>query len=132
TPNVSTTMRIRRLTNNGHVVRATASDDNSYVAYVIEENAQQSLWLQQSGATANLQIIEPRSVVYRGISFSRDRGSIYFVEYDPPDPVAKLFQVPLLGGTAETVTSDIDSSPSFSPDGKRLAFFRDDIESRTT
>jgi eukaryotic-like serine/threonine-protein kinase len=125
-------LQVKRLTNNGRVVRATLSQDRRYVAYATQENEKQTLWLKQVEATTDVQIVSAVDVFYRGIVFARDLTSIFYVRYEANEVLGKLYQMPLLGGTPKLILSDIDSSLSFSPDGKRFAFFRNDPQSRKT
>jgi len=125
-------LQVKRLTNNGHVVRATLSRDGRYVAYATQENEKQTLWLKQVDATTDVQIVAAADVFYRGIVFAHDLSSIFYVRYEANDVFGKLYQMPLLGGTPKLIMSDIDSSLSFSPDGKRFVFFRNNRQSRKT
>jgi len=129
---VSGPLQVKRLTNNGHVVRATLSRDRRYVAYATQENEKQTLWLKQVEATTDVQIVSSAGVFYRGIVFAQDLTSIFYVRYEANEVLGKLYQMPLLGGTPKHIMSDIDSSLSFSPDGKQFAFFRNDHQSRKT
>jgi Tol biopolymer transport system component len=63
-------------------------------------------------------------VIYLGITFSRDGDYVYYVSRDPHSPIAALYQIPVLGGSPRHVLDDIDTGPTFSPDGTRLAFVR--------
>ncbi len=125
-------LQVKRLTNNGHVVRAALSSNKQYVAYATEDNEKQSLWLKQVDATTDVQIVSPAEVFYRGIVFAPDHASIFYVRYEPNEVLGKLYQMPVLGGTPKLILIDIDSSLSFSPDGKRFAFFRNNPETQRT
>jgi eukaryotic-like serine/threonine-protein kinase len=131
-PLTSGPLQVKRLTNNGHVVRATLSQNKQYVAYATEDNEKQSLWLKQVDATNDVQIVSPADVFYRGIVFAPDHASIFYVRYEPNEVLGKLYQMPVLGGTPKLIMVDVDSSLSFSPDGKRFAFFRNDPQARQT
>lgn len=124
--------QVKRLTNNGQVVRAGLSQDQRYIAYAVQENEKQSLWLKHVGATTDVQIVAPAEVFYRGIVFAPDRASIFYVRYERNEAFGKLYQIPMLGGTPKLIMPNIDSSLSFSPDGKRFAFFRNDRQARKT
>jgi Tol biopolymer transport system component/DNA-binding winged helix-turn-helix (wHTH) protein len=123
-------MRIGRLTSTGRAVRAAISPDGKYFASVLKEGALQSLWIRQVDATSSIQIVSPAEVRYQGITFSPDSSAVYYVLYEKTDPVAALYRVPMLGGTANKVLVDIDSAVAFSPDGKRIVFVRNDADGR--
>jgi Tol biopolymer transport system component/DNA-binding winged helix-turn-helix (wHTH) protein len=125
--------RVTKLTNQGKVVRAVISPDGKYVAYARQEgNGRQSLWVKQVRGSNDLEVAPSAAVNFQGITFSPDGESIYYVAYRNDNPVAALYRVPLLGGTASQILVDVDSAVTFSPDGKRLAFMRNDLASRVT
>lgn len=125
-------LQMKRLTNNGNVLRATLSPDKRYVAYATAENQNQTLWLKQAEAATEVQVVAPAEAVYRGIVFAPDGAAIFYIRYEPNEHFGKLYQTPVSGGTPKLIMSGIDSSLSFSPDGKRFAFFRNDLQSRMT
>ena len=58
-------------------------------------------------------------------SFSRDGNYIYFRESQgASSTVFDLYRAPVLGGAPELIAKDVDSNPTFSPDGTRVAFAR--------
>ena len=57
------------------------------------------------------------------VTFSPDGNFIYFVSY-PPGGLGTLYRVPTLGGVPVALVEDIDTSPTFSPEGSKLAFTR--------
>jgi WD40 repeat protein len=75
---------------------------------------------------SDTQVIAPSEAIYRDLTFSPDGNYIYFRktaatiadEFD-------LYRAPVLGGAPQIIVRDIDSKVSFSPDGKRMAYFRD-------
>ena len=73
---------------------------------------------------SNVNIVPSAPVIYLGLAFSRDGDYVYYVARDPQSPIASLYQIPVLGGAPRRVLDDIDSNPTFSPDGTRLAFMR--------
>jgi Tol biopolymer transport system component len=117
-------MSLSRLTTTGTAGLAAVSADGRYVAHVVTDDAGRSLWLRQVATSSNVQIVPPADVRYAGISFSPDGDHVYYVTYPRGAQFAALTQVPVLGGGTRKVIDDVDSAPTFSPDGKRLAFVR--------
>jgi Tol biopolymer transport system component/DNA-binding winged helix-turn-helix (wHTH) protein len=116
-------MKMRKLITSGKVTQAAISPDGKYVAYV-EGTQQQSLLVRQVAATNSVLIIPPAEVDYRGLTFTPDGNFIYFIRFENNVSPA-LYQVPVLGGTAQKVLESVITPVTFSPDGKRFAFVRE-------
>ena len=121
-------MTITKLTSNGKIPLAAISPDGKYVAYVLQENPNQSLWLRQTSTTSNVQVMPPAPVRFLSPAYSPDGTFIYYVTYQ--GVIGSLYQVPALGGTPRKLIEDIDSPVTFAPDGKRLAFLRHDPKAK--
>ena len=121
-------MNITLLTNHGKAIDAAISPDGKYFVYVLSDAGKQSLWLRQISASNDTQIVAPAQVGYFGITFSRDGNDVYYV-IKANDP-GTLYKIPALGGTPVKLLEKIDSTVSFSPDGKRFAFVRGDYPNR--
>jgi Tol biopolymer transport system component len=104
------------------------SPDGKYVAYVLNSEGNESLWLRHLASDSNVQIVNPERVQYNALRFSPEGSYIYYShtllasgtasqEYD-------LYRTPVLGGTPQLLVKDIDSAPSFSPDGRHFVFLR--------
>ena len=117
-------MKMARLTSGGKASQAAISPDGRYVVLVSIEDGKQSLRVRQVNTTSDVQIVPAGDVRYTGLTFSPDGDFIYFVVSEKNGPVASLYYVPVLGGTARRLVTDVDSAVTFSPDGKRLAFVR--------
>ncbi|MGE0133139.1 MAG: winged helix-turn-helix domain-containing protein [Blastocatellales bacterium] len=115
------------LTNSGLAQRQALSPDGKYLAYAMQEGAQQSLWVQQTATNSAVPIIAPAPVRYSSLTFSPDGNYVYFTHPGQPMP---LFRVPTLGGQAVKLLDDVGSPPAFSPDGKQMAFVRRDSGKR--
>ena len=48
------------------------SPDGKYIAHVINDGAQRSLWVRQVATAANKQLVPPAEVMYNGVAFSPD------------------------------------------------------------
>lgn len=125
--------RVERLTSDGGARRAAVSQGGSYVAFVrAEADGKQGLWLRQAAASTLVPVVPPAEVDFAGLAFAPDDGSIVYALYPHGEPVASLYEVPLLGGTPRRLLRDADSAPAFSPDGRRLAFVRNDPVQRAS
>jgi eukaryotic-like serine/threonine-protein kinase len=115
--------------NGTHNARIGAmSPDGNYLAYVLNSEGNESLWLRHLASESNVQIIPPEHVQYSALRFSPDGGHIYFshtqVVSGPASQEYDLHRIPVLGGTPQLLVKDVDTNPSFSSDGRRIAFVR--------
>lgn len=105
------------------------SPDGKYLAMVRRnEKGQESLWLRHLPTNSNTQVIPPiRLANYDRAQFSPDGNYIYFRRSGSADDAKRfdLYRVAVLGGTASLLARDVDSSPTFSADGQRMAILRD-------
>ena len=117
---------ISQVTDTGLASVAAISADGKFILNVQNDNGQQSLWLRNVPSGSDTQIIAPAPVTYRSVNFSPDGNYIYFQRGIGRTPnILDEFRAPLLGGEPQMVAHDIDTNVSFSPDGSRMAFFRD-------
>jgi Tol biopolymer transport system component/predicted Ser/Thr protein kinase len=104
------------------------SPDGNYMAYVLNSEGNESLWLRHLASESNVQIIPPEHVQYSALRFSPDGGHIYFSHTQlvsgPASQEFDLYRIPVLGGTPQLLVKDVDTNPSFSSDGRRFAFVR--------
>lgn len=118
------TMKITNVTTQGKSQYAAISPDGKYVAHVMTDAGQQSLWLKHVVTASHLQIVPPAEVMYLGLTFSPDGNYIFYVLYEKNKNVGVLRRVPVLGGNPTQLITDIDSPVACSPDGRQLAFIR--------
>src|SRR5208282_8587 len=117
---------ISKVTDTGKASQVAISPDGKYVLNGMDEGGKQSLWLRNLPTNSNTQVVAPAEVYYRHLSFSPDGNYLYFIRTEPgSEELEYLYRAPLLGGTPEKLVTDIDSNITFSPDGRRFAFFRD-------
>jgi Tol biopolymer transport system component len=116
---------ISKVTETGKASQVAISPDGKYVLNGMDEGGKQSLWLRNLPTNSNTQVVAPAEVYYRRLSFSPDGNYLYFIRTEPgSEELEYLYRAPLLGGTPEKLVTDIDSNITFSPDGRRFAFFR--------
>ena len=115
---------VTRLTSNGNTRLAAVSPDGRFVAYVIVEAGQPSLWLKNIQTGSDVQILPPsENVPLHSLTFSPDGNNIYYAVADT------LYQLPILGGAPKRIVGNFNSvyqyNPiTFSPDRKQFAFIR--------
>lgn len=118
-------MKIAQITSTGNVGAVSLSPDKRYIVYVEHDGEQESLWVQNLASGSNVQILPPQQASFVGVSFTPDGNYVMFVRSDKSTlDFRYLFEIPVLGGTAKQLIRDIDSPPSFSPDGQQFAFIR--------
>ncbi len=104
------------------------SPDGNYMAYVVNNEGNEALWLRHLASESNVQIVPPQPVQYSALRFSPDGSHIYYSHTLPASGPASqeydLYRIPVLGGTPQLLVKDVDTDPSFSPDGGRFVFLR--------
>lgn len=117
--------RISRVTTSGKVVSSAISPDGRYVAYIVRDKAEMSLWVRQT-ATASAQQIVPATAqtMLAWPAFSVDGNFVYF-QRSPLEHARsmELLEVPVLGGAPRKIADNLSTGFSLSPDGTRIAFF---------
>jgi Tol biopolymer transport system component len=123
---------IEPVTSLGTVIDAVLSPDGKYVAYTVSENARQGLFIRQLATASTLTLVPPSPVGFWGTTFTPDGSSLYYVTYSADQPDRALYSVPALGGTPRKLLTGLDSFPAFSPDARRIAYFRGSYPSEGT
>jgi Tol biopolymer transport system component/DNA-binding winged helix-turn-helix (wHTH) protein len=118
-------IEIRKLTDTGDIDLAAISPDGRYVVYARRVGEKVSLHMRQLASGGDAEILPADAVDFVGLAFSPDGNYLYFARSDRDDPGYKyLYVMPALGGPARKLITDIDSPPSFSPDGRQFVFTR--------
>jgi len=118
-------LRISPLLSRDDLLESTLSADGRYLAYVTLVDRVASLKVRQVRTGSDVVIVPESGEEIRGIAFSRDGDYLYYLNRDADSPnYNALFQVPSLGGAPRKVLFDVDSAPTFSPDGKRACVRR--------
>src|SRR5215831_4841390 len=80
-------------------------------------------------AGSNVQIIPPEQATFVALNFTPDGNYVMFVRSDKSTINFRyLYRIPVLGGTPQQLVRDVDSAPTFSPDGQQIAYARGIIE----
>ena len=117
---------ITQITNSGKSVAAAISPDGKYLLSAVDDNGRQSLWLRNLPTNSDTQVIAPADASYRNLTFSSDGNYIYFLKAaSNTGDRFNLLRAPVLGGVPQMIVRDDDSGATFSPDGKRMAFVRE-------
>ena len=121
-------IKITRVSGTHNANLGAMSPDGNYLAYVINNEGNESLWLRHLASESNVQIISPEYVQYFALRFSPDGSYIYYshtkLASGPASRDFDLYRIPVLGGTPQLLVTDIDTTPSFSPDRQRFVFVR--------
>jgi serine/threonine protein kinase len=118
---------IASLTSSGDVIQARISPDARYLAYVSNQHGQFSLWVRQIAINSAVQIIPPGSGVISDVAFTPDGNFLDYTLNVMGDATAKLYQVPVLGGTPRRLLDSSNGTITFSPDGSKMAYTSLDV-----
>jgi serine/threonine protein kinase len=119
------TFAVTQLTNSGNAAAVAISPDGKYVISVADNSGRQSLWLRNVPSGSNTQVLEPDALVIQSPVFSPDGSYIFYRKAaDAAQTTFRVYRMPVLGGTPQSLVSDVDIGPTFSPDGKRMAYLR--------
>jgi serine/threonine protein kinase len=119
-----TNARLSRLTTSGNITSTAISPDARYVAYVVRDGGQESLWVRQTAASSAEQVVPPAQQAYLSWpNFSPDANFIYFTRgRSEKSNDMQLFAVPVLGGTPRKIADHLSTTFTISPDGAKIAF----------
>jgi len=121
-------IKISKVSGTHNAIIGAMSPDGNYLAYALNNEGNESLWLRHLSSESNVQIIPPQRVAYRALRFSPDGSHIYYSHTSLASGQASqeydLYRIPVLGGTPQLLVKDIDSNPSFSHDGQHFVFLR--------
>lgn len=112
----------KALTRSGTTIVAAVSSTGQLLAHAEEQDGKQRLMLTSLNNFGSSMVVEPASVRYLGISFSRDNNYVYFTRREEGPGV--LYRLPVHGIAPVRVKDNVDSPIAFSPDGNHFAFVR--------
>jgi len=114
----------RMVTSSGRVTGAAISPDGKYVAYIESWQGEQSLWIRHLTDPQSLELVEAAPVAYWGLAFTKSGDAIIYGAKSNDDLDGAFYRISTLGGTPTRLVDKIDSAPTFSPDGRRMAWLR--------
>ncbi|MEK6336860.1 MAG: protein kinase [Acidobacteriota bacterium] len=116
-------IKVAKLTTSGRASQAAISPDGKYVVHVTGEPGRQSLSLRHIDTGSDKEIVASNGSNFSWITFSPNGSYVLYCRVESGS--YPFYQVPVLGGTPKKVIADdADTPPTFSPDGKRMAFVR--------
>jgi Tol biopolymer transport system component len=119
------TISVSQITNVGTIERVALSGDGRFLAEVKNDKGQRTLWVRNTATNTDTQILGAFANEYTGISFSPDGNYLYFVRGTSENDLGNsLYVMPVFGSTPRQLIRDIDSTISFSPDGRRFTYLR--------
>jgi Tol biopolymer transport system component len=118
-------MKIAMLTTSGNVRGAVISPDGKLVGYCTLNDADRTLWVKQVATGSVAKVADLGESECDGLTFSPDDNYLFYVANEPGNSVSDLYQVASLGGKPRKILADVESSITFSPDGKQVAFVRE-------
>jgi Tol biopolymer transport system component len=116
--------QISRINTDGRVRLPAISPDGRYVAYVSGEVGNRSIAVRQISTESEIPVVPASALGFATLAFSPSGDYVYYTQTSADYSLNTLYQVPTFGGPSKKIITDVDSAPTFSPDGKRLAFLR--------
>lgn len=119
-----TSMRIIRLTHDGHVLDVAISPDARLLAYVPIEAGKYSLWLWNLESGEKRQLFPASPALCWGLRFTHDQKDLFYITTQPNSTISVLHRMPAAGGDSQELVVNIDAPIALSPDGLKIAFVR--------
>jgi len=114
-----------QVTNSGKALFAAISPDGKFVVSVMDDKGRSSLWLRNVATGSDTQILAPDPAAIGSPAFSIDTNYIFYRKAtDATQASWNIYRMPVLGGSPQRLAGDVDLGPTFSPDGKRMAYMR--------
>jgi serine/threonine protein kinase/Tol biopolymer transport system component len=113
---------ISMLSSTGEVWNTRVSADGRYFAFTTFKDGKSALWVRQIEATNAVPVVPPGTEYIGEFTFTPDGNYLAFAKYGADSSQAKVYEVPVLGGTVRQILNNALTSVTFSPDGKEMAY----------
>lgn len=124
-PTPSASLRVSKITSTGDATSPAFSPDGRFVAFDTKVDGQEAIHVRQMATGSEVEIVPPRQDVLVGnIAFAPDGNWVLYTTRSVNERRRTLWRVSSVGGTPREVLRDVDSAPSFSPDGQSFIFGR--------
>jgi Tol biopolymer transport system component len=120
----STLVSIAPLTTTGTAIDAAISPDGRFLAWVESAGGMQGLRLRRLNDGQTRELVPAAAVGYWGIAFAPDSSRVFYATKSAQSPAGRLSAVSVQGGPSMPVVDGIDSTTTFSPNGREMAFYR--------
>ncbi|HEX4823922.1 MAG TPA: protein kinase [Candidatus Polarisedimenticolaceae bacterium] len=118
-------MKMVTQTDRGDLTDVAISRDGRYFAYLTGELGKAGVRVRQVATGSDLEVVPSEDGLFEGLSFTPDGNYLFYLKCRRDNPSYRaLMQVPSLGGPSRERAFDVDSTATFSPDGKQVAFVR--------
>jgi DNA-binding winged helix-turn-helix (wHTH) protein/Tol biopolymer transport system component len=115
-----------RLTTTGNIIKAAISSDGARVAYVNLEAGREGLRIRTIDGFDDVELLAPSERRVFGCTFTPQGNALLCSLQQGHSPAAALYRIPLQGQREpQELGVRLDSAVSFSSDGARIVFMRD-------
>lgn len=127
--NENVLVKAERITNRGRTVRSALSPNENLLAYALEENGEQAIYLYRADAVEaeKTKVLLPSANrKTSGMTFAPDGKSLYIAARSGDEAVNTLYKISLAENNAapQKILADLENAPDISPDGKQITFLR--------
>ena len=104
----------------------SVSPEGRFAAHVSRQSGKYRLQIRQITTQVDREIVAPQDLPILGLAFTPDGDRLWYCMVDKENAqYSSLYEVPSIGGAEPTrKVEDADTEPTFSPDGKSIAFVR--------
>ena len=118
-------VKFTSLTDSGDVENMAISPDGQFLAIVKKVNGKElSIWIKDINSKQELPLDLSDEYTPQAVDFSPDGNSIYFLNRKMSSQGAEIYKTSRFGGTAEMIAGNVWSKFAVSPDGSKIAFYR--------
>ncbi len=126
-PEPFSSVSVSQITNEGTLENIALSRDGKLLAEVKNNAGKRTVWIRNIATNTDTQLLAAFPNEYSGLNFTPDANYLYFTRGASARSavgVRVVYKMPIFGGAPRMLIYDVDSAPSFSPDGSRFAYLR--------